>query len=188
MLVFEKIVDKISRGIAQVSMWAIFGIMFVLIVDIVIRFFSESSALLGTYEMTEMAMIIIIYMGLSVTQFDKDHIHVVMLIERFPWRVRTFIESAVFAFTAYLCYTLFYACILQSKTIMKSGLTTQVLYIPHWPFMIIMAIGLGVLAIVFTLDTIQYLIRGIKNEKPTKPIEKTEVEKVIEETREAIGS
>ena len=186
MAVFEKIVGKVSKGIAQASMWAIFAIMFVLVIDILIRFFSESSALLGTYEMTEMAMIIIIYMGLSVTQFDKDHIQVVMLIEKLPWRARTFIESAVFAFTAYLCYTLFAAALLQTQTVIRTGLTTQVLYIPHWPFFVLMAVGLGVLAIVFTLDTVQYLIRAIKNEKPTAPIVKTEAEKVIEETREAM--
>ena len=84
MLVLEIIVGKISRGIAQASMWAIFGITFVLVVDIILRFTTESSALLGTYEMTEMAMIIIIYMGLSVTQLQKDHIRAVMLLEKIP--------------------------------------------------------------------------------------------------------
>jgi len=186
MLKFEAIVGKVSKGIAQASMWAIFGITFVLITDIILRFVTESSALMGTYEMTEMAMIVIIYMGLSVTQLDKDHIRVVMLIEKFPWRVRTFIEAAVFAFTAYLCYMLFYAALLQTQAVIRSGLTTQVLYIPHWPFFMIMFTGLAVLAVVFTLDTVKSVLAGIKNEKPEGMREKTEAEKVIEATKDAI--
>jgi len=186
MLLFEKIVGRISKGIAQASMWAILGITFVLILDIILRFVTENSALLGTYEMTEMAMIVIIYLGVAVTQSDKDHIRVVMLIEKFPWRLRTFIEAGVFAFTAYLCYMLFYAGFLQSQTVIKSGLTTQVLYIPHWPFMIIMTVGLGVLAVVFTFDAAKYMIMAVKNEKPAAPLEKTEAEKVLEATRDAI--
>ena len=185
---FEKIVGKTSKATAQASMWAIFAIMFVLVVDIIIRNTTESSALMGTYEMTEMAMIIIIYMGLSVTQYDKDNIHVVMLIEKLPWRVRTFIEAGVYAFTAYLCYMLFYAAFLQSQTVIRTGLKTQVLYLPHWPFVIIMTVGLCVLAIVLTMDTIKYFIMAVKNEKPAAPIEKTEAQKVIEETASIMGA
>jgi len=188
MILFEKIVGKMSRGIAQASMWAIFAITFVLITDIILRFATESSALIGTYEMTEMAMIIIIYLALSVTQLDKDHIRVMMLIEKFPWRFRTFLDAGIFGFTAYLCYMLFYAGFLQSQTVIKSGLTTQVLYIPHWPFLIIMTVGLGVLALVFTLDAVKTVIMGIKNERPPDKTMKSEAEKVIEESQEAMGS
>jgi len=188
MSVVEKIVGKISRGIAQASMWAIFAITFVLIVDILLRFITENSALLGTYEMTEMAMIIIIYLALSVTQLDKDHIRVLMLVEKFPWRFRTIVEAVIYAFTAYLCYMIFYAAYLQAGTVMKTGLTTQVLYIPHWPFMTIMAVGLFVLAVVFTLDAVKSAILAIKNEKPDGLAIKSEAEKVIEESMSAMDS
>jgi len=188
MLAFEKVVDKISRGAAQASMWSIFGIMFVLMTDIILRFVTENLALLGTYEMTELAMVIIVFMGLSVTQLDKDHIRVVMLIERFPWRLRTFIEAVIFAFTTYLCFMLFYAGILQTQNVLRTKLTTQVLFIPHWPFMIIMTVGLGVLTATLALDSIKYFIMAIKNEKPENPMEKSEVQKVLEETEQAMES
>ena len=188
MPVVEKIIKKITFAIAQVSMWAILAITFVLVADIILRFSTESSALLGTYEMTELAMIIIIYLGLAVTQVEKDHIRIRMLIDRFPWRVKGVIESVVFAFTAYLCFMLFYAALLQSQTVIKTGLTTQVLFIPHWPFLIIMTVGLGVLGIVFVLDTIQSVIRVILNQKPEGEFEKSEADKVLEETKEALGS
>ena len=183
----DKIVGKISKGLAQISMWAIFTITFILVVDIVLRFTTETMSILGTYELTELFMIVIIYLSLAVTQYDKDHIHVVMLIEKFPWRLRTFIETVIFAFTAYLCYMLFYAAALQAQTVGARGMTTQVLFIPQLPFVILMAIGLFVLAVVFTLDTVKYAIMAITNKKPANA-ELTEAQKIVEETERAMES
>jgi len=53
--------------------------------------------------------------------------------------------------------------------------------------MIIMTIGLFVLAVVFTLDTVKSVIAGVKNEKPDDSERKTEAEKVIEESMGAMG-
>ena len=185
MKMFETIVSKITRALAQASMWAIFAITFVLVVDIILRFTTESMSLLGTYEMTELAIVVVIFLGLAVTQLDKDHIHVVMLIEKFPWRVRVFVEMVIFAFTAYLCYMLFYASVLQAQNVWRSGLTTQVLFIPHFPFVVLMAAGLIVLAIVLTLDTIKHAIMGITNQKPANA-DKTEAQKIVEDTKRAM--
>jgi len=181
----DKIVGKISKGLAQISMWAIFAITFILVVDIVLRFTTVSMSILGTYELTELFMIVIIYLALAVTQYEKDHIHVVMLIEKFPWRFRTFVETVIFAFTAYLSYMLFYAAVLQAQTVAYRGLTTQVLFIPQLPFVVLMAIGLLVLAIVFTLDTVKYAIMAITNKKPANA-ELTEAQKIVEETKQAM--
>jgi len=188
MLVLEKIVDKMSRAISQVSMWAILVITFILVIDIILRFSTESTSIKGTYEMTEMAMLIIIYLGLAVTQVDKDHIRVVMLIEKLPWRGRAVVEAVIFAFTAYLCFTLFYAGVLKLQEVISRGITTQVLYIPHWPFATCMMVGLGALSVVFAFDAVQAIIKSVKNEKPVNGMEKSEAEKVLEETREAMGS
>ena len=179
MLKIEKGVGAFCKAIAQVSMWASFGIVFVLAADIVLRLVTVDKSILGTYEITEMAMIAIIYLALAVTQFEKENIHVVMLIERFPWRVKTFIEGGVSAFATVVCAIFFYASFLQTQTVITNKLTTQVLFIPHYPFTIIMTIGFGALAVVIALETINYFIAAIKNIKPEESKEELPEESAI---------
>ena len=161
-------VGKVCRGIAFVAMWAIFGITLVLVVDIVLRNTTENMAVLGTYELTEVVMVIIIFLGLAVTQFEKDNIQIKMLIEKFPWRVRTYINAVISALTTLLCIIVFNAGLLQVKTTITTKVTTAVLYLPFTPFVVVMTIGLMALAIVLALDTIEYFVKAIKNLNPDR--------------------
>ncbi len=179
----RKGVNKVCSALATVAMVAIFVIMFVLVIDIILRFATENMAILGTYEMTEMAMVIIIFLSLAVTQIEKEHVSVVMAIERFPWRVRTFIQGVISAFTTVLCFYTLYAGVLQVQSVQQSGVTTGVLFIPHVPFTVVMTIGLGALMVVFILDTIDYFVAGIKNVKPEEELRKQQEKALLAESK-----
>jgi TRAP-type C4-dicarboxylate transport system permease small subunit len=137
--------------------------------------------------MTEMAMVIVIYLGLAMTQYDKEHIQVVMLIEKFPWRFRIFLDAVISAFTTALCVIVFYAGILQAGTVGRAGLTTSVLFIPPFPFFIVMTVGFGVLMVVLAYDTFVCLYKGIKNLRPEQEHVKEAAKKIVEETLSAIA-
>ena len=169
MAVYEKIREaatKVCKGIAVVAMAVIIIIMLVLVIDIVLRFSTENKAIRGTYELTEMAMIVIIFLSLAITQIEKEHIHVSMFIDRLPYRAKTFINAAVSAFTTVLSAIVFYASLLLATGHQTSGITTAVLYVPLYPFSFIMSIGLLSLTVVLLLDTVDYLIKGVKNIAP----------------------
>lgn len=156
---FRPAVRKACDVIAMGAMAAIFGIMCILVLDIILRSTTESMAVRGSYELTEMTMIIIIFLGMAVTQMEKEHIHVEMLVEKFPFLVKSVIKVIVSIFTTVLACITFYACVQQALSNLSSGITTAVLFIPLYPFALIMAAGMLVLTAVLVLDTIDSIIQ-----------------------------
>jgi hypothetical protein len=70
-----------------------------------------------------------------------------------------------------------YAGALQTMSTKASGLTTGVLFIPHYPFAMIMTVGLAALMLIFLFDTIDYFVKGIKNLRPADGVGRNEIAK-----------
>ena len=184
---FEETIGKLVRNLAQASMWAVFIIGFIIFADVVLRRISTQLAILGTYEMTELFMIVIVFLAFGITEFDGENIQVDMVVVRLPWRLRRAIEGCMTAISAVLCAFLCYAGILQTGSLFRSGQFTAVLFIPKWPVGVIMAVGLGFLTIVLTLNTMKFFIQAVKNEKPENELtgDEKEAKKYIEEIKDA---
>jgi TRAP-type C4-dicarboxylate transport system permease small subunit len=183
---FEQTIGKLVRNLAQASMWAVFIIGFIIFADVVLRRISTKLAILGTYELTELFMIVIVFLAFGITEFDGENIQVDMVVVKLPWRLRRTIEGCMTAISAVLCAFLCYAGILQTGTLFKSGQFTAVLFIPKWPVGVIMAVGLGFLTIVLAMHTVQYFMQAFKNEKPENELTSDEMEaqRYIEETKD----
>ena len=171
---FKAVVSKVSSAISVVSMVINFVIMFVLVVDIILRLTTEKMAVLGTYELTELSMVLIVFLSFAVTQIDKENVHVTLFTDRFPYRAKAYVDGVISGLTSILCAVIFYASVLQGIGDTKSGITTAVLYIPTFPFVWIMAIGFLLLTIVLLVDTIDYFIKAIENNPPVNKMENAE--------------
>ncbi len=169
----RSLIKKFSNITSVIAMVVIFAIMFVLVIDIILRLTTKELAVLGTYELTEMAMVVIIFLSLAITQIEKEHVHVTMFIDMLPNRIKTFINAIISAFTTVLCGITLYTCILQAIGETASGITTAVLYLPTGPFCWIMALGMFSLTLVLLFDTIDYFIKAIGNIPPEKKVEET---------------
>ena len=146
----------------MVAMVAIFVIMVIVVADIVLRLVTKEIAIKGTYELSEMFMVIIIFLSLAVTQIEKEHIRVTLLVDRLPKRAKTFENAGVSLAMTVLSAITFYAGMLLIIEDFKSGIYTAVLYIPLYPFACIMTVGLLTLTIALGLDTIDYFIKGAR--------------------------
>jgi len=161
---------KVTRGIALIPMIVIFFVTVVLVLDIILRRATESVAIRGSYEITELGMVIIIFLSLAVTQAEKGNIRVTVFIEKFPYRVKELIETLMAGFTAALAGVTFYASVQLASDYQGLNLTTGVLFIPQHPFCLIMAFGFFALTVVLLFDTAEHLLNCIKG----KPIDKIE--------------
>ena len=161
----------------MVAMVAIFVIMVIVFADIILRFVTKEMAIKGTYELSEIFMVIIIFLSLAITQIEKEHIRVTLLIDRLPKRAKTFENAGVSLAMTVLSAITFYAGVLLIMDDFRSGIYTAVLYIPLYPFACIMTVGLFTLTIALGLDTIDYFIKGVKkipSEQEIVPEEKKE--------------
>ena len=160
---------KISRGVAWFPMIAVFAVTIILVLDIILRRTTEAITFRGSYELTELGMVIIIFLGFAVTQAEKGNIRVTVFIEKFPYRIKELIETGMAAFTAVLGGVTFYASVLLAMDYSRMNLTTGVLFIPQAPFCVIMAFGFFALTVVLIFDTLEHLLNAIKG----GPIDKT---------------
>lgn len=161
-------IRAISRWASVLAMVVAFVIMLVLVADIVLRLLTDSLAVTGSYELTEMAMVVIVFLGFAITQVEGEHVRVTMIVDRLPLRARGYANAFGSLFGGVVCAIVFYAAIKQALSNSTSGITTAVLFIPIAPFAWIMALGLLLLTLVLLLDAVDHVVRAIRNE-PEEP-------------------
>lgn len=157
----------ITKYISWVALIMAFAMMLITTVDVILRkipFIPFS--ILGSYDMTEMAMVAIVFFGIAYFQSERGHVRVDMFVNKFPHAIRCAVEGIVnlveAAFGGIMCYAAFQ----QIATLFSRGTGTSVLRIPHWPFAIVMSIGLLLFTIFLLLDGIMDFMRiGNKEEQ-----------------------
>ena len=81
-------IRTISRLASIIAMVVAFATMIVLVVDIILRLVTDSLAITGSYELTEMAMVVIVFLGFAITQVEGEHVRVTMIVDRLPRRMQ----------------------------------------------------------------------------------------------------
>ena len=153
---FKKVisaVSKISKAMNWCSMALVFIVAVIMFLDIIVRLVSDAS-ILGTYEITEMGMTVIIFGALAQTQFLKGHVRVTMLIEKLPPKVERVFEGFFLLATTVVAGFVSHASWVQAGVYLNKKATTGVLRMPYYPFAYIMAIGFSIFTLVLLLDTL----------------------------------
>lgn len=149
--------STITRYISWIALAATFLMMCLTTVDVILRkipFIPLS--ILGSYDMTEMGMVIIVFFGIAFLQSHHGHVRVDMFVDMFPYTVRKIIMGIVDLIEAVFGAIMCYATFQQISTLFSSGKGTSVLRIPHWPFYIIMVIGLLLFTIFLLIDALMH--------------------------------
>ncbi len=185
MATFNKInggMRKVSFGVCYVSMAITFILMCMTIIDVVMRYFFHSG-FKGNIELTEIGIALIVFLGLSFTQYVGGHVHVDIFVNmiknlrvRFCWNGIVRIITAVFS--AFVTYAVFLRAP-GERTV------TGVLKVPLGPVMYIVAIGMAFFTLVLFMDGLDYFLQGVSKEGPK--LGKSEAEILVEEAESAVG-
>jgi len=128
--------------------------------DVVGRYFFNSP-IKGTWELIGFFLICAGTWGLGYCQMEKAHISVTIILDRFPDRVKAIILSITYliglAAFSVICWRMF---LLSYKYFtMARGNVSDTLELPTAPFMLVLSIGAGLIALVLVVD----FIRSITN-------------------------
>lgn len=85
----ERIIHFLTKIFQWVAMFLLFFMMAITVVDVIGRYFS--SPLKGTFEMTNYALALIVFLGLAYAQRENAHITVDIIVEKFP----TFMQNII---------------------------------------------------------------------------------------------
>lgn len=162
---------KVSGAFGYVGMAAMFFVTCLMTLDVVLRLITSlipgvSLYILGTYELTEMMMVVIISFGYAVTQRDGGHIRVTLFIDHLPRRFKAVFDGCVSALTTVTCLITTVCAFRQARSLFADRITTTTLFVPYAPFAYLMGIGFTLFTVILIFDTIDYFVSAVKNDFP----------------------
>jgi TRAP-type C4-dicarboxylate transport system permease small subunit len=139
-------------GLALVAGIVLFGLMLFTVLDVVLRY-GFNRPFSSSVEVTEFAMAVIVFLGLAYCGWTGGHVAVDILERpldnprlRFVPVVLTFISALLFLAIAWLTTV---------EAIGTMHRVSNMLRWPHYPFMLVVAFGSLVFAVVLLVQTVQ---------------------------------
>jgi TRAP-type transport system small permease protein len=153
---FEKVLMQVSRTMAAVGA-VMFGVMMIIsVIDVSGRYFFMRP-LRGSTELVGLMLVIGGSWGMAYCQILHMHIRIDVLLTRFPKKV----QSLLWIISSIVCAVV--AALVSWQAYLKTneylatelGTRTDILGIPLWPFVVLMAIGFTWLCFVFLVELVQ---------------------------------
>jgi TRAP-type transport system small permease protein len=157
--------ERLYRAYGQVLIWLgtlagiiAFVVMWLIDVNAVTRKLFNAPVP-GSFELTEAALVLIVFLGLAYTQQRRGHIRVTLLTRRMPLGLRHFlfilamlVGAALTAWYAYAAYTF------ALRSFKLNEQQWGVIVFPVWPVKASIAVGMALLSLQFLLDAIRHCL------------------------------
>lgn len=155
---FNGVVQWMSR-IGIIISAVVLGLMMCLTaVDVVLRY-CFNKPLGWSYEITEVLLVFIVFSGLLYVQVNKGHVRVDILVSRLPAKSKSIVEAIVTIISFVLVSLMAWQTFMAAQVQMESKLTTGILRMPIFPFVVVAACGIVMLCLGFLKDIIDLLTK-----------------------------
>ncbi len=125
--------------------------------DVLLRYFINRP-LLGSYEITQFMLVLVVFFGLAHTQKRKKHLFIDLFLNSFSKTTKALINC----FNYLICLGVFSLIgiftLLQGFERAGSGESSGVLFIPHFPFFWLVAFAVALLCLVYLVDFFDSLV------------------------------
>jgi TRAP-type C4-dicarboxylate transport system permease small subunit len=158
---FEKVVARISRILNNIGMAFLMLLMLLITADVLLRT-ALNRPILGTNELAEFIMIIVVYLAVGYAQHIKAHVSIDLLTSRFPKRSQAIVDSFIYFLSLGICSLMVWQAFVNMKRLLNINRVSDVLNFPVAPFQLVLAIGLIIFCLVLLLDFLHSLRKGIK--------------------------
>jgi TRAP-type transport system small permease protein len=155
--------ERSLRALALGGGAVLLGLMVLIAFDVVMRYVLRLP-FLGAFEMTELAMALIVFLGLPYCAITGGHVAVDLLapvLDRPRWR---WVNAAVHLAGAALTGTIAWRTTLYALTSRERGEATNMLRIELWPFEMLTAASMALFAAVL-------LIQAWRALRPPAPVD-----------------
>ncbi len=147
-------IGAVIKALSKVALGGICFICLVVIVNVAGRYFFRSP-FLGTIEIVELGMVIIVSISVPFAALQGRHIRVDLLVSRLPKRFKGAVLSFGLLLSTAITALVTYQCIVVALSyIAKTGQVTHVLSIPYGPFRLMLAVGM----LLLTLELLKHAL------------------------------
>lgn len=155
----DRLVNQISRITNGVGVTVLAIMMFLITIDVCLRFINKSFT--GTYEIIEFMMAIVVFCALAYTAVKKAHVSVDLLPSRLPQRAQAVLSSVTTLICLGLCIMMTWTTVEWGNHQLLVGQTSTMINIPIYPFVWIAAFGLALFSLVLLINLVKSLTQAL---------------------------
>jgi tripartite ATP-independent transporter DctM subunit len=151
-----RVIDPVSRKMATIAA-VVLGIMMLLTTADVIGRYFFNHPIKGTYELIGLMLVCAATWGLAYCQIERGHIRIEVLFERFSPGTKAGLNFMSYFIGLCGFFLICWQLLIMAKEYFLLGDTgtTETLGIPYYPFMLILAIGMGMLSLMLLIDIVK---------------------------------
>lgn len=142
----NKFVIRINSWLMYLAASVLTIIMLLVVVNIILRPFEK--AIMGVYDLVVILTPVTISLSLAYCAIKEGHVAIGMLVERFPNKVQNIIDFIIGSISTVSLLIATWYVVQRAQMMMESNEVTTTILIPFAPFMLIIAVGVGMLTLV----------------------------------------
>jgi TRAP-type C4-dicarboxylate transport system permease small subunit len=150
-----------------IGYFVLFALMFLTVGDVIGRKLSGSvsfmSPIPGTFELTEFALIIIVFFSLGYTQVKGEHISIDIITSKFPKRGQAILDSIMSLLSLVMFGLVAWQGIVYAGRLIEGQNISGVLSIPQAPFAFVVAAGSIVYCLAMLVALLNNLSKAVKH-------------------------
>lgn len=161
----EKVISILTSIVSTLSYLGFLAVMVLIVVDVVMgKVTGGVTRVIGAYEIIQYLLLCGVFASFAYTQSLHGHVHVTMLISKFPQKLRFLIYGITYILSAATAALLTYAAAAQANYSISAGTKTGVLGIPLFPFFWVECFCMAIFAITLVWDVIKSFIAMFNKE------------------------
>lgn len=149
----ERVAELLRKLLMIFASAALLGVTLLATLNVALRIFRVPVS--GTYEIVSFLGAIVTAGALGYTQKRKCHIVVDILSDKYPPRLKRVVDQLSHVIMFFLFCIVSWQTMLYGRRLALAGEVSETLKIPFQPFVYVVAIGFGVLALTILLDLIE---------------------------------
>jgi len=157
---YNRFAERFSHVLHSVGLIVLVVMMFLTAFDVILRYVFNRP-ISGAFELTEYMMAILVAFSLGYCYFAKGHVTVDFVVNRLSQRVQDIIDSITGLLGLALFVIVTWQTGLQAEVLYHSKLTSQVLFIPAFPFAAMVAFGSAVISLTILAGFINSVFRAV---------------------------
>jgi TRAP-type C4-dicarboxylate transport system permease small subunit len=157
---YERVFGTLTRWGDYLARCGMVALMVLVVANVILRYGWKS--IQGTYDYVGLITAIAVSLAVAFTAYERGHIEIEILMEHFPSRVQNVVGSIMFLIsTGFFCIAS-WQCVVVGKSMRAANETTMAVYVPLFPFLYILAFGMGLTALAFLIHTVKYVHKAVK--------------------------
>jgi TRAP-type C4-dicarboxylate transport system permease small subunit len=157
---FDRIFGSFTRYGDYLARLGMVALLVLVVANVVLRYSWKS--IQGTYDYVGLITAIAVSLAVAFTAYERGHIEIEILMERLPQRVQSVVGTIMFLISTVFFCIASWQCVVVGRSMRAANETTMAVYVPLFPFLYILAFGLGLTALAFLIHTVKYAAKAVK--------------------------